>query len=350
MNWSDFKQRYHQELSHVAGFEERFVDTVLAQIPGLSPQDVIPQYRFTDNKGGNRYVDFMIINKANNWLLPIELDGYAKMVGNGEEYHRFNDFLVRQNAMIQRFGLVLRYTNKTMLNQPQTIINEIRQTLQKQSQAKSTQDIQAAHTQAIIADYEAKLKRLQTKQAKQGSSNHNSDKSNNQLLATLNELKQEIHALKTTVPNNPPQAKTKSTWWMWVIGFVLGFVLVGIALVLTTKKAEDIPTAPDDLSISTDIEMLPPEPEAVPEPEAKPTITTTSQDICGTVVQAKAFKGGTYLNLDKPYPNQTMTFKVWKQTNLDDYVGKYVCSYGEVNYYKGKPYINVNNLKAIKMQ
>lgn len=426
MNWSDFKRRYHQELSHIAGFEEKFVDLVLSQIPELSPQDVIPQYHFIDDKGGNRYVDFMIINKNKNWLLPIELDGYAKMVGNGEEYHRFNDFLERQNAMIHRFGLVLRYTNKTMLNQPQTIIKEIYQTLQKQSQDKSTKDIQEQHTKAIIADYEAKIKQLQAKQKTQ----HKSKADDAHLVAMLDEMKKEIHTLKTSRPaptvyrvvdDNP---KPKS-WLFWIVLLMVLLSLGVLAFAVwyvndhttnpvvapvydsditkneitstqETKQESNPPISTQQIVQETSQasvtskpkqepkqeskpEPSPPqtefkpvakpliipsneanfkktqiqEPVSVPdlEPTSEPKQTTdTAQNICGTVVQAKAFNGGVHLNLDNPYPNQTMTLKVWKQTNLDEYVGKRVCSYGKVKEYKGKPYIDVNSLKGIKVQ
>ena len=101
--WPSWKKRYAEQLKHVAGFEEKFVDLVLSKISEIKPTDVIPQFNFKDSKGGNRYIDFMIINEDKNYKLPIELDGYSKMVGNGDDYHRFNDFLERQNSMIREF-------------------------------------------------------------------------------------------------------------------------------------------------------------------------------------------------------------------------------------------------------
>lgn len=378
MNWTQFKQRYHKELSHVAGFEEKFVDLVLSQIPQLDPSDVIPQYHFKDSKGGNRYVDFMIINPTKNWLLPIELDGYAKMVGNGEEYHRFNDFLERQNAMIQQFGLVLRYTNKTMLNQPQTIIREIQQTLTKQSQDKSTKEIQEQHIKATIADYEAKIKQLQTKQSKRPKDN------GDELLVMLSQMKQEIATLKTTQPTpvitHHPDPEPKTNWLIWILALL---ILSGLAFAFvkglhkapepivvtepsyTPQVYEPAPQTnyvapPEPVGVQKPVVANPPKPvvvEPTPTPKQEPITapepvqeTTQTQNVCGTVVQAKAFKGGVHLNLDDPYPNQTMTLKVWKQSNLDEYVGKYVCTYGVVKTYKGKPYIDVNSLKGIKVQ
>nr|DAU04480.1 MAG TPA: hypothetical protein [Caudoviricetes sp.] len=125
MNWQQWKAKYHRELEHIAGYEEKFVDLVLMNIPNLQPTDVIPQYHFKDSSGKNRYIDFMIISQHKNWLLPIELDGYAKMVGNGNDYERFTDFLERQNDIIKIFGKIFRFTNKEFLTKPKGVINTI---------------------------------------------------------------------------------------------------------------------------------------------------------------------------------------------------------------------------------
>ena len=119
------KAKYHRELEHIAGYEEKFVDLVLMNIPNLQPTDVIPQYHFKDSSGKNRYIDFMIISQHKNWLLPIELDGYAKMVGNGNDYERFTDFLERQNDVIKIFGKIFRFSNKEFLTKPKGVINTI---------------------------------------------------------------------------------------------------------------------------------------------------------------------------------------------------------------------------------
>lgn len=125
MNWQQWKAKYHRELEHIAGYEEKFVDLVLMNIPNLQPTDVIPQYHFKDSSGKNRYIDFMIISQHKNWLLPIELDGYAKMVGNGNDYERFTDFLERQNDVIKIFGKIFRFSNKEFLTKPKEVINTI---------------------------------------------------------------------------------------------------------------------------------------------------------------------------------------------------------------------------------
>lgn len=48
--WEEWKKFHHFKIQHIAGFEEKFVDTVLSQIPLISPEDVIPQYHFIDHR------------------------------------------------------------------------------------------------------------------------------------------------------------------------------------------------------------------------------------------------------------------------------------------------------------
>ena len=65
-DWQKWKYENRDKIKHIVGYEEKFVDEILSQIPEISPDDVIAQYPFKDNKSGNRYIDFMIINKRNN--------------------------------------------------------------------------------------------------------------------------------------------------------------------------------------------------------------------------------------------------------------------------------------------
>lgn len=62
----------------------------------------------------NRYIDFVIIIR--------EGDGLSKMIDydntHEQRYERFNDFLFRQNEIINRFGTILRYSNKYWLSNP----------------------------------------------------------------------------------------------------------------------------------------------------------------------------------------------------------------------------------------
>jgi hypothetical protein len=68
--------------------------------------------------------------------------------------------------------------------------------------------------------------------------------------------------------------------------------------------------------------------------------------VCGVVASAKfasSSKGQpTYLNLDKPYPNQVFTILIWGErraafgTPEKDLAGKRVCVTGTIQMYKGR--------------
>lgn len=65
----------------------------------------------------------------------------------------------------------------------------------------------------------------------------------------------------------------------------------------------------------------------------------------------------TYLNFDKPYPNQTFTVVIFEadiakfNTNLADYYkNKKVCITGKVSTYKGKPQIVITSEEQLEFE
>jgi len=83
------------------------------------------------------------------------------------------------------------------------------------------------------------------------------------------------------------------------------------------------------------------------------------QTVCGTVASthfARSSKGQpTFLNLDKPYPNQIFTIMIWgnKRGSFNEapekyYSGKRICVTGSIKNYRGSPEIVVNNPSQIK--
>jgi hypothetical protein len=97
--WDDWINNNLDNLYHPMDYELQFVNTILKNIPELSPNDVFAQHHFVDQQGKNRYIDFMIKNNYKNYLLPIELDGFWKV----SNYTDFNDMLSRQNALISKY-------------------------------------------------------------------------------------------------------------------------------------------------------------------------------------------------------------------------------------------------------
>lgn len=81
--------------------------------------------------------------------------------------------------------------------------------------------------------------------------------------------------------------------------------------------------------------------------------------VCGQVVStryADSTKGQpTFLNLDKPYPNQVFTIVIWGDHRSkfgkpeDDYKEKRVCVSGKITAYAGLPEIVVEDPKQIRI-
>ena len=311
MTWEEWKKKYHKELDHPAGYEEQFVTVVLSKIPEISPSDVIPQYHFTDSKGKSRYIDFMIRNNEKNWLLPIELDGYAKMIGNGNEYYRFNDFLERQNSLIGQFNLVLRYSNYKMLTYPNDIISEIKNVLELQQKRKN---IKSLDGNKLMDEYKKILGEIIKELQKTGEKIQKSD-------ILVQELNSEIESLKKMVKGN---AIIKNRIGC-IIVLIIPILFVAYTLYSSRNNSKN--------HIKNDKYV-----------EGKLT------SVCGFVSEAKTFKSGTYLNLNGKFPNQEITLVVWEHKYLDDYVGESVCTYGKIESYKGRLSVSVDDLSDITIK
>jgi DNA/RNA endonuclease YhcR with UshA esterase domain len=82
--------------------------------------------------------------------------------------------------------------------------------------------------------------------------------------------------------------------------------------------------------------------------------------VCGEVVStryAASSKGQpTFLNLDKPYPNQMFTVVIWGsnrskfKTPEEDYKDKKICITGKITAYDGLPEIIVDDPKEIRIE
>ena len=87
--------------------------------------------------------------------------------------------------------------------------------------------------------------------------------------------------------------------------------------------------------------------------------TGKSVIVCGPVVESKRFKKGIYLNMDKPYPNQSLTLIIWESDlysfqqdfgDIDKLVNKSVCAKGTINEYRGRSQISLHNSFSLKLQ
>ena len=148
-NWLDSNRKLMQ---HPVDFEERFVIDILKKINGLKPEDVIPQYHFTDFDGGNRYIDFCIKNAEKGYFLSIELDGRFKF-----QIDLLEKTLERQNALVANVGTLVRYANTTWLNNPNRVINEIQTILYKQKIKHMNDAESRKQIQKSLSDYQKEL-------------------------------------------------------------------------------------------------------------------------------------------------------------------------------------------------
>ena len=82
--------------------------------------------------------------------------------------------------------------------------------------------------------------------------------------------------------------------------------------------------------------------------------------VCGVVASTRyaATSRGrpTFLNLDRPYPNQVFTVVIWGENRAKfgkpevDYEGKRICVTGTITSYRGVPQIVVDEPEQIKIQ
>ncbi|NLY12377.1 MAG: hypothetical protein GXZ10_02035 [Gammaproteobacteria bacterium] len=95
--------------------------------------------------------------------------------------------------------------------------------------------------------------------------------------------------------------------------------------------------------------------------EARSASQYVGQEVtaCGTVAQTTPFSKGVYLNLDKPYPQQSLTLVVWDESlsavenklgGLSGLVGVDICARGPVGEYRNRPQIQINAASAVHLK
>lgn len=155
-NWELWIQRNKEHLQHPANLKEQFVRQILSKIDDVSPEDLNATHRFTDAKGSERSIDILIENPEKNQRLAIELDGLApyKSADGDIDYRRFNEFLEQQNALLNAFGVVLRYSAAKIQHAPDVIMSEIGDILRAQAQGDYTPKNKKEEYAAIVEAYQ----------------------------------------------------------------------------------------------------------------------------------------------------------------------------------------------------
>lgn len=79
---------------------------------------------------------------------------------------------------------------------------------------------------------------------------------------------------------------------------------------------------------------------------------------CGQLVEIKHLSNRHYLNLDRTYPNQSLTLLVWSKDyqwfeerfgKIDSMVGKRFCARGKIEEYKNNLQIQVSNPQFLRL-
>ena len=79
---------------------------------------------------------------------------------------------------------------------------------------------------------------------------------------------------------------------------------------------------------------------------------------CGNLAEIKHLSNRHYLNLDKKYPNQTLTLLVWDSDyrwfeerfgNIDGFVDRRFCARGRIEEYKNNMQIKVTNPQFLRL-
>ena len=155
-NWELWIQRNKQHFKHPVNLKELFVRQILSKIDDVSPEELSATHRFIDAKGSERSIDILIENPEKNQRLAIELDGLApyKSADGDIDYRRFNEFLEQQNALLNAFGVVLRYSAAKIQHAPDVIMSEIGDILRAQAQGDYTPKNKKEEYAAIVEAYQ----------------------------------------------------------------------------------------------------------------------------------------------------------------------------------------------------
>ena len=79
---------------------------------------------------------------------------------------------------------------------------------------------------------------------------------------------------------------------------------------------------------------------------------------CGTLAETKHLSNRHYLNLDKKYPNQSLTVLVWNKDyrwfedrfgKIDSFVGRRFCARGKIEEYKNNMQMQVTNPQFLRL-
>ncbi len=275
MTLNDWLARYKSALG--SDYEVLFVSTVLTHVSRLDPNSLVAQYPFKDDRGGNRYCDF-VIREGADLRVAIEIDGYDKTGrGQGMTRSEFLDWQIRQSSLVSQGWRVLRFANIQVRDEPRRCAELLNLLLREErtkeshrrSLANRIRELEAKIESQTIGsknpDVHEELEALQTAL--------NSATQASQLTADernrLNDLEQA--QLKVQVLEKETNVM-KTTIWAFT-------VLIGLMLVLLFNRNEKqiATTSVEHASVNAQLAQLPEQPSKPSAPvEVEPQVVPAS--------------------------------------------------------------------------
>ncbi len=131
-SWTEFETLHGDYIKASSAYEHLFLTEVIFKIPELHPEDLVGQYKFEDDNGKTRLIDFAILIGGMP-SIAIEVDGYDKTgSGSGMSKDEWGDFTYRQNQITMREMTLLRFSNREISRNPHSAISLIQKAIQQQ--------------------------------------------------------------------------------------------------------------------------------------------------------------------------------------------------------------------------
>lgn len=131
-SWREFDALHGSYIKKSSTYEYLFLTEVIFKIPEIHPEDLVAQYKFFDDNGKMRFVDYVILIGGHP-AIAIEVDGYDKTgSGTGMNMEEWSNFMYRQNQIVMKGMTLLRFANRDFSNDPRRAISLIKKAMQQQ--------------------------------------------------------------------------------------------------------------------------------------------------------------------------------------------------------------------------
>lgn len=408
--WAAWAHQHRRAISD--GFEYDFVVRVLSKIPAIMPEDVTPQYRFQDHTGRERRIDFVISNRARGLFLALELDGARR--GEDELQAQWADFLQRQNDLLELVGPLLRFSNSQMFKNSAGIIERIHKTLNAQANRHKERLLlkrEEASLQSKMVAIEKQIAEMQAEAEREKARENESIDAErvtekiSEKIAELNAAHEAAKAKEAEIERSIMEArlahltasqnitlaeleeqKTEQNRLRMIMLFAAAILLaMGVVVYHSfSKTAEETPVAKvksltkkpikeaestvdygaisgasllgdDEIRTAHNVaveQFLSDNADTIVAARGVSAYVGETVTACGVIAGYKAFAKGIYLNIDKPFPKQSVSFVLWDRNlreieqkigRISTLVGRDICGKGKVEKYRERYQMSIQS-------